>query len=82
MGISGHILGARNLRRLNAELGTDFDRAYRLHHQGGGRRVNEQGQCEHYDFNLVTKEVTRDINPMHWTSCYDQGLVHGSQRVP
>ena len=70
MGISGHILGERKMRRLNRVTGMDFDRAYRYHGPTYARRINEHGQCEHFVVNEVTGEVVQNIDQtIHWTSC-------------
>lgn len=68
MGISGHILGPRKLRKLVRETGMPFDRAYRRNNYGGGR-VAYDGTCLHYEIDFTTMSVMPIINPTHWSSC-------------
>lgn len=68
MGIGGHILGERKLRALVRWSGIDFDRAYNRNGVGSARLV-EDGECKHYWINYRTREVTRDPEPTHWSSC-------------
>lgn len=69
MGISGHILGERKLRKLNRETGMDFDRAYNRNGQGEARMIDERGDCLHFWVDFRTMEVELLEFPMHWTSC-------------
>lgn len=69
MGISGHILGDRKLRQLNAHFpGYTFNRAYNRNGQGEARMfVN--GECIHFWVNFHTWEIERVHPPRHWSSC-------------
>lgn len=69
MGISGHMLSEKSLRRVNRNTGMNFDRAFIRNGYGQGRQVNEQGACEHYAFDPRTWEVTKDESANHWSSC-------------
>lgn len=68
MGISGHILGERKLRRVNRETGMEFDRAFNRNGRGIGRLV-EDGICYHYFIDFSTWETERILQPTHWSSC-------------
>lgn len=72
MGIGGHILGPRKLRQISRDVGIDFDRAFNRNGYCVGRRLNEEGQCEHYEVDLVARTATLILDPMHWTSCRDR----------
>ena len=70
MGISGHMLGDRALRRLVRKTGLPLDRAYIRGHESEGRVIID-GKCHHYDINPDTGEY-REIDPSvsgHWSSC-------------
>lgn len=70
MGISGHILGDKKLRRLNRETGFMFDRAYRRGTYGEGREIVE-GVCKHYSINWHEKTIVgmSEEETRHWASC-------------
>lgn len=68
MGISGHMLGERKLRRLRRLTGLDIDRAFHRGHDCVGRVITD-GVCRHYSIDWDTGEYTLIILPMHWTSC-------------
>lgn len=77
MGISGHILGERKLRRLIRETGLPFERAYNRNGVGQGRIIVGD-RCRHYwiDFEgWATREIQE---PQHWTSCPPRGVI----RIP
>ena len=68
MGIGGHILGEKKLRRLSRLSGLDLDRAYIRGHASEGRVIRDGG-CVHYAIDPSTGEHERINQPMHWTSC-------------
>lgn len=70
MGISGHILGARKLSKLNRETGIQFDRAFNRNGLGAGRVVSE-GECiAHYSIDFRNLVVELEAEPQHWWSCH------------
>jgi len=73
MGIGGHILGARKLRQLQRLTGLPFDRAYRYHDSGGARLIDDDGKCQHYAVDFRTGEACRLEDPVHWSSCGEEG---------
>lgn len=81
MGISGHILGARKLRRLQRLTGLPFDRAYRYHDSGGARLIDENGRCQHYGVNFRTGEAQLQERAVHWWSCPPQ-IIDLDQECP
>ena len=71
MGIGGHMLGEKKLRRLSRLTGLALDRAYRRGRAAEGR-VIEDGRCVHYSIDPVTGEHKRrsEGEPLlHWSSC-------------
>jgi hypothetical protein len=68
MGISGHILGPRKLRRLQRETGLPFDRAYNRNGVGAARIVDDAG-CHHYWIDFRDYRVEPIDRPTHWSSC-------------
>ena len=85
MGISGHVLGPRKLRRLNRLTDMDFDRAYNRNGEIQARKLVE-GVCVHFEVDaedwgvLPIPEV--DLFG-HWSSCFaDRGeWVYVGQQV-
>ena len=75
MGMGGHILGPKKLRKLNANTGLGADRAYR---RGGycEARVRVPGGCEHYEVDWVSWEARLVEAPFHWASC--QEVLNGN----
>ena len=74
MGISGHMLGPRKLRRLSELTGLPLDRAYIRNHDSEGRVIVD-GRCVHYEINPETGEH-HQIDPEvygHWSSCPREG---------
>ena len=70
MGISGHMLGEKKLRRLNNWSGMEFDRAFNRN-GGGAARTIEDGACVHYVVDFEAKKISRNPDSGHWSSCYD-----------
>lgn len=73
MGISGHMLGPRKLRRLNRLTGLNLDRAYIRNRYAEGRAV-VNGECVHYAIDPATGEseaIEADDTPVRtcWSSC-------------
>lgn len=69
MGISGHILGERKLRKLRGQTGINFDRAYNRNGEGVGR-VIENGVCVmHYSIDFSTYQAVEIADATHWFSC-------------
>ena len=69
MGISGHILGPRKLRRLRAWSGIDFDRAWNRNGYGEARLINEHGKCSHFRVDFQEHRIEEIDLPIHWLSC-------------
>lgn len=70
MGISGHMLGPRKLRRLERETGIPFERAYNRNGKGAARVLAEDGTClGHWVIDFRSMEVSQDPHPWHWFSC-------------
>jgi hypothetical protein len=74
MGISGHILGEKKLRRLRQATGLLLDRAYRRGQQCEGRVIEADGTCSHYRIDPLTEQYLRIERPLHWTSCPKAGV--------
>lgn len=70
MGIGGHILGPRKLRRLAVLTGLPLDRAYIRNHHSEGVVWTTTG-CQHYRIDTDTGEYTEipQEEIAHWTSC-------------
>lgn len=68
MGISGHMLSEKSLRRVNRRTGMNFDRAYIRGKYGEGRRI-EDGECAHYCFSTKTWACEPVERGLHWSSC-------------
>ena len=68
MGIGGHILGPRKLRRLVKATGIPFDRAFNRNGDGGGRTIVD-GKCQHYDIDFRSMEVVKLECARHWETC-------------
>jgi hypothetical protein len=73
MGIGGHMLGPRRLRRLSALTGLDLRRAYIRGSQSEGT-VWDGDDHTHYAINPRTGEHKPIEDPFHWSSCYHGGL--------
>ena len=72
MGISGHILGEKKLRRLRRLTGLPLDRAYRRGKDCEGRLLGADGVCRHYAIDPDTGEYrqrTESETLLHWVSC-------------
>lgn len=69
MGIGGHILGDRKLRRLRELTGLDLDRAYIRNRDAEGRVIEVDGRCVHYSIDPKTGVYALNIDPIHWASC-------------
>lgn len=69
MGISGHMLGERRLRRLREQTGIPFDRAYIMDGRTGEGVVWSEGSCTHYAIDPKTKTAVVIIPRAHWSSC-------------
>lgn len=68
MGIGGHMLGEKSLRRLNRLTGLDLDRAYiRGNHSEGVAYTGTT--CVHYEINPKTGAWIVESDPIHWASC-------------
>jgi hypothetical protein len=87
MGISGNILSAKSLRKLNRDFDMDFDRAYRRNQEGEARKMVD-GRCVHFrlDFRDKTARVLpEDEIGAHWSTCFasrgDWKLVDRIERV-
>jgi hypothetical protein len=78
MGIGGHILSGRNLRRLSRKTGLDLDRAYIRNKESQGVIWTDDG-CIHYDIDPETGEYDVISNPIHWSSCTDHLLTKTSK---
>jgi hypothetical protein len=70
VGIGGHIVGERKLRRLVAKTGLPLNRAYIVSsHYGQGVVWTETG-CRHYSFDPKSGDILEEIHtPTHWTTC-------------
>lgn len=73
MGIGGHILGDRKLRRLRERSDLNLDRAYIRGQECEGRVIQPDGTCEHFTIDPETGASERIDAPMHWVSCPEQG---------
>lgn len=78
MGISGHMLGPRKLRRLSRLSGLDLDRAYIRNRYAEGRVLSGSATCTHFRIDPRTGEstmLTEDDSPvsLHWSSCPREG---------
>lgn len=71
MGMSGHMLGAKQLRALNRITGMDFDCAARRG-QGVSARRMVDSVCEHYEGRWGDTTLVRNIDPIHWVSCPEE----------
>jgi len=67
VGIGGHMLGEKKLRRLSEVSGLSLDRAYRRGRECEGRVV-AGGRCIHYEIDWDTGE-NKVITTTHWSSC-------------
>lgn len=74
MGIGGHMLGPRKLRRLKALTGLDVARAYRRGRYAEGV-VWSGDQHTHYAIDWESGEVEPLDTPLHWWSCGFLGSV-------
>lgn len=72
MGIGGHMLGPRRLRRLQRITGLPLDRAFRRGRQCEGRVV-WGGRCFHYDIDWATGVHHVIPTVIHWVSCPQRG---------
>ena len=68
MGISGHILGDKKLRKVARSTGVPFTSAFIRNREAQGV-VIVGDKCLHYWFDPKTWEATRVSNPTHWASC-------------
>jgi len=68
MGIGGHILGPRKLRRLRALTGLPLDRAYIRNHHAEGVIWSDDG-CRHFEIDPHTGAHKPIAEPDHWTTC-------------
>ena len=68
MGIGGHVLGPKKLRKLAALTGLPLNRAIIRNHYGEGVVWTEAG-CRHYQIDPKTGEHTEIADPFHWASC-------------
>lgn len=69
MGIGGHILGPKKLRRLSRLTNLDLRRAYIRNGEAEGTVWEDDGSHKHYAINPKTGETRWIPNPMHWGSC-------------
>ncbi len=70
MGISGHMLGPRKLRRLQRACGLPLFRAYiRNHYCEGVVQQDEFSTCRHFEIDPVTGAYREIEYPIHWASC-------------
>ena len=74
MGIGGHILGPKRLRRLNRDTGKQFDRAVIRGHDATGVVWTPDG-CEHYEIDERTWESVQIVDPVHWFTCNSMNRV-------
>lgn len=72
MGIGGHMLGAKKLRKLSALTGLNLSRAYIRGPGSEGVVWHEDGTHSHYYIDPKTGQHKEDPHPMHWVSC-DEG---------
>lgn len=68
MGIGGHILGAKKLRRLAAKTGLPLDRAYIRGSESEGV-VWAADRCRHYRIDTATGDHEEIVDATHWASC-------------
>jgi hypothetical protein len=68
MGIGGHILGEKKLRRLREISGLDLDRAYIRNKDAEGRVIMD-GKCIHYKIDPDSGQSIQIDAGIHWTSC-------------
>ena len=69
MGIGGHMLGPRKLRRLRNLTGLNLRRAY-IRGRGCEGVVGEMGPGHiHYRIDPKVGDYEPIANPMHWGSC-------------
>lgn len=73
MGISGHILGPKKLRKLSGLTGLPLSRAYIRGNESEGVIWVEEG-CQHYDIDWRTGDYTLITSPSHWGSCRNLSL--------
>lgn len=79
MGIAGHMLGDKALRRLNLRTGMHFDRAFIRGHECEGRYVLRStiggDVCVHCQVDLDTYLIKALTFSHHWSSCYRNGRL-------
>ncbi len=80
MGIGGHMLGVKKLRRLSALTGLDLRRAYIRGSTAAGVVWTGDDHL-HYLINPKTGEHRVESNPMHWGSCSNGGYDPGTPRL-
>lgn len=68
MGIGGHILGPKKLRRLSRLTGLALERAYTRDGDSEGIVWNGDDHI-HYRIDPYTGEHRALLNPNHWASC-------------
>ena len=73
MGIGGHVLGLRKLRRLQRLTGLPLDRAIIRNHYCEGVVWTDTGCSAHYEIDLSTGEATVIEEPFHWGTCRPEG---------
>lgn len=67
MGIGGHMLGPKKLKRLATLTGLPLDRAYIRNGYSEGRTPDDR----HWEIDPKTGAYEEIIDPHHWTSCRD-----------
>lgn len=69
MGVGGHMLGPKKLRRLARLTGLPLERAYIRNGDAQGRTI-EDGHCVHWAIDPYSGAYERISSPRtHWTSC-------------
>lgn len=68
MGIAGHILGPKKLRRLATATGLPLDRAINRNGYCEGVVWTDSG-CQHFEIDLRNGTHQQIDNPGHWSTC-------------
>lgn len=74
MGVGGHILGPKKLRKLSNLTGLSLDRAAIRNGASEGIVWHEDGTDTHYEIDPKTGEHEPIEDPMHWSTCRTRSI--------